>query len=164
MSVLHTWSALWSEYPDYVSYPDPAQVKQLVGGAVDADWIVNTCAIRLSRTLNYNGVPVPGNYPGLATVKGGDGKRYAIRVAEVRKWLAHAIGKPDFEVRKKAGDAFDKTPIATMKGVIAFDIHFSDATGHLDLWDGTAFSSEQNDTSEDYWTPATRISLWKTSG
>ena len=164
MSVLHTWSALWSEYPDYVSYPDPAQVKQLVGGAVDADWIVNTCAIRLSRTLNYNGVPVPGNYPGLATVKGGDGKRYAIRVAEVRKWLAHAIGKPDFEVRKKAGDAFDKTPIATMKGVIAFDIHFSNATGHLDLWDGTAFSSEQNNTSEDYWTPATRISLWKTSG
>jgi Type VI secretion system (T6SS), amidase effector protein 4 len=162
MAVLFTWSSLWNEYPDYVNYPEPGQVKTLVGGAVNADWIVNTCAIRLSRALNYNGVPVPGNFPGLLTVKGADGKRYAIRVAEVRKWLAHALAKPEFDITKKRGDPFDKTPISAMKGIIGFDIHFSDATGHLDLWDGLAFSSEQH-TSEDYWTPATRVSLWKTT-
>lgn len=164
MPILHTWSALWNEYPDYVNYPDPKEVKKLVGGALDADWIVNTCAIRMSRTLNYNAVPVPGNFAGLAALKGDDGKRYAIRVAEMRKWLTHAIGSPSFEVKKSKGDAFDKTQLASMKGIIAFDVHFSDATGHLDLWDGAGFSSEQYNTSEDYWTPATRISLWKTNG
>jgi hypothetical protein len=47
-----------------------------------------------------------------------------------------------------------------MRGIIGFDIRFSDATGHLDLWDGSTFSSEYN-MSKDYWTAATLISLWK---
>lgn len=163
MTVLLTWSSLWDQYPDYVNYPDPAQVKKLVGGEADEGWIVNTCAIRLSRALNYNGVPVPKGFPGLLTVKGGDAKRYALRVAEVRKWLPQAIGKPAFDVSKKRNDPFDKAPISTLKGIIGFDVRFTDATGHLDLWDGSAFSSEQN-TIEDYWTPATRITLWTTTG
>jgi hypothetical protein len=154
------WSELWQEYPDYINYPDSAEVKQSIGGNVDASWITNTCAIRLSATLNANGVPVPSGFPGLATVKGGDGKRYAIRVREMRKWLEHKLGKPDFDHKKKAGAAFDKSPLGAMKGIIGFDIRFSDATGHLDLWDGTWFSSEYQSTT-DYWEAATRISLWK---
>jgi len=83
MAQLHTYSALWNEYPDYLNYPKPEDAKKYVGGAVNADWIANTCAIRMSSALNYNGVPVPGNFAGLHTVKGGDGKRYAFRVAEL---------------------------------------------------------------------------------
>lgn len=162
MATLGSYSALWMEYPDYIYYPDSDQVKKDIGGSVDAAWIKNTCAIRLSRTLNYNGIPVPGNFAGLATVKGGDGKRYAIRVREVRKWLEHVLGKPDFDHKKKQGAAFDISSIAAMKGIIAFDISFADATGHLDLWDGSTFSSEYK-TSVDYWTQATRISIWKAS-
>ena len=81
-----------------------------------------------------------------------------VRVAELRVWLTHGFGAPDFDHKKK-GDAFDKTTIAAWKGIIAFDISFSDATGHLDAWDGKKFSSEYK--VKDYWTPATRISLWK---
>ena len=51
-------------------------------GAVDAAWITNTCTIRMSRSFNYSGAKIPGNYPGLTTVKGKDGLRYAFRVAE----------------------------------------------------------------------------------
>lgn len=160
MATLQLWSALWAEYPDYQSYPDSAEVKKAIGGAVDAAWITNTCAIRLSRTLNYNGIPVPRRFAGLATVRGGDGKRYAFRVREMRAWLLHALGKPAFDQTKKEGAAFDKSGLATMKGIIGFDIRFSDATGHLDLWDGLTFSSEYN-TSKNYWTAATRIWLWK---
>jgi hypothetical protein len=112
----------------------------------------------MSRGLNYSGVTVPGN-AGMLTVKGGDEKNYALRVAEMRRWLPRALGQPGYDLRKKKGEAFDKTTLAAWKGIIAFDISFSDATGHLDAWDGTKFSSEYK--VQDYWTAATRITLWK---
>ena len=156
-----TWAKFWAEYPDYINFPDSSAVKKDIGGAVNAAYITNTCAVRLSRGLNYSGVPLIVNFPGLLTVKGGDGKRYALRVAEMRKWLPRVLGVPDIDLKKAQGAAFDKTTIQSMKGIVAFDIHFTDATGHLDAWDGTVFSSEHT-TSKDYWTSATRITLWKT--
>jgi hypothetical protein len=160
MSVLHTYSALWDEYPDYINFPKSEEVKKMIGGNVNGNWITNTCAIRLSRALNYNGTSVPGNFAGLATVKGGDGKRYAFRVREMDAWLRFALGKPDLEATKKSGAAFDKSSLSGLKGIIGFDIRFSDATGHLDLWDGAQFSSEYK-TTQSYFTEATRVWLWK---
>ena len=158
---LRSWSSLWNEYPDYLNSPDSAAVKRMIGGEVTQSWLgPNACTIRLSYTLNRNGVPVPKSYPGLNTVAGGDGYRYAYRVAEVRRWLPFAIGKPDFEIVKKKGVPFDKTQLSAMKGIIAFDVHFSDASGHFDLWDGSQFSHEYQ--AATYWAAATRISLWKT--
>jgi hypothetical protein len=154
-----SWSKFWLEYPDYGTYPDSAVVKKEIGGSVDAAYINNTCAVRLSRGLNYSGLAVPGNFAGLMVVKGADAKFYALRVAEMRKWLPTVLGTPDFDHSKKSGTAFDKSKIASSKGIIAFDIQFSDATGHLDAWDGSSFSSEYK--VLDYWTPATRITLWK---
>jgi hypothetical protein len=156
-----TWSKFWAEYPDYGTYPDSSEVKAAIGGAVNADWIVNTCAVRLSWGLNYSGVPLPSNFAGLLTLKGGDGMRYALRVREMRMWLpgAAVLGPPDFDLKKKAGEAFDKTKLAGMKGIIAFDIKFGDATGHLDAWDGSVFSSEYKST--DYWGRASRITIWE---
>lgn len=159
MSLLHKYSALWDQYPDYQNFPDSADVKKMIGGNVDAAWITNTCAIRLSRALNYNAIPLPGNFAGLATVKGGDGKRYAFRVREMDPWLRFALGKPSFDIKKKAGAAFDKTAIAATSGIIGFEIRFADATGHFDLWDGGQFSSEYQ-TSKSYFTEATRIWVW----
>jgi hypothetical protein len=129
------WSDFFREYPDYENY-DSAAVKQMIGGAVDEDWITNTCAVRMSRGLNYSNLPVPATFSGLNTVKGGDGKHYAFRVRELRLWLpaATALGKPDVDINKKQGVDFDKTTLKDMKGIIAFDIHFSDATGHFDRW------------------------------
>ena len=160
MSILHTYTALWDQYPDYINYPDSKEVKNLIGGNAGGDWITNTCAIRLSRALNYNATPVPGNFAGLATVKGGDGKRYAFRVREMDAWLRFALGKPDIETTKQAGAAFDKASLGALRGIIGFDIRFSDATGHLDLWDGTQFSSEYM-TTKSYFSSATRVWLWK---
>ena len=160
MATLHLSSALWAAYPNYQAFPDSGQVKNAIGGEVNAGWITNTCAIRLSRTLNYNAVPVPSNLAGLLTVSGGDRKKYALRVRETRAWLLQTLGRPAFDQTKKEGAAFDKSLLATMRGIIGFDIRFADATGHLDLWDGSTFSSEYN-MSKDYWTAATRIWLWK---
>ena len=162
MATLASWSMMWPEYPDYIYYPSSAQVKKDIGGAVDAAWITNTCAVRLSRGLNYSGAKVPSGFAGMSTVKGGDGLRYAFRVREMRKWLEFAFGKPVIDIRKKRGDPFDKTTWSSVRGIIGFDIAFADATGHLDMWDGKVFSNESH-TSGDYWVNATRISLWKMS-
>jgi hypothetical protein len=160
MPALGKYSALWEKYPDYYYFSNSDEVKREIGGAVDSPRIANTCAIRLSHTLNHNGHAVPRNFPGLLTVKGGNGKRYALRVREMRKWLEFRIGKPDFDVKKKAGTAFSENQLRSMSGIIAFDIKFNNATGHLDLWDGYVFSTEHN-SGGDWWTRATRISLWK---
>lgn len=161
------WVAFWNAYPDYLNNPDGEAVKKEIGGAVNESWITNTCTVRMSRGLNYSGVHVPAGFPGLHTVRGGDHKNYAFRVRELRKWLptAHALGKPDFEITKKQGEAFDKAQLAGMKGIIAFDIHFSDATGHFDAWNGSTFSHESGNSTDlgaatIYWSYATRISLW----
>jgi len=62
--------------------------------------------------------------------------------------------------RKRKAEAFDKSGLASLRGIIGFDIHFADATGHFDLWDGSVFSDEYQ-ASHDYWTLAKRIWLWK---
>ena len=160
------WSDFSREYFDYVNF-DSATVKKKIGGEVNEAMITNTCAVRMSRGLNYSNLPVPARFSGLRTVKGGDDMRYAYKVADMRKWLPtnDALGQPDLDLRKKQGEDFDKTTLKDMKGIIAFDIHFSDATGHLDRWDGTQFSHESGHSTDfgdagRYWALATRITLW----
>lgn len=162
MAQLPSWTPLWDEYPDYKDYAS-AVVKQMIGGQVNSPMITNTCAVRLSRTLNYNNLKLPGNFPDLNYVKGADGLRYAYRVREIRRWLISKLGQPKFEQKKKEGDPFDKTLIKDTKGIIGFDIHFTDATGHLDLWDGVLFSAEHTKLTRDYWLSSTRIWLWPAS-
>ncbi len=162
MRRLGAFSPLWREYPDYRTFPDSARVKRDIGGSVDQKHLVNTCAIRLSRALNYNGVPLTrASY--MVTKRGADGKRYAVRVREIRRWLFSVLGKPAFDLRKKEGVPFDKRTLAPFRGIIGFDIRFSDATGHLDLWDGRYFSAEGK-MSRDAWSASTRIWLWPTTG
>ena len=161
MAQLPAWSPLWNEYPDYLGYTSE-EVRRMIGGQVNAAWLTNTCAIRLSRTLNYNDLKLPASFPDFHYVLGADGLRYCYRVREIRRWLMHKIGKPQFEKKKKVNEPFDKAQLASLKGIIGFDIHFADATGHLDLWDGRIFSSEHR-MSRDYWSSATKIWLWTTA-
>lgn len=160
MAKLPSYRALWDAYPDYIFYTTP-QVKKLIGGRVDASWITNSCALRLSRTLNYNSLELPRRHSKMNVVSGSDKKWYAYRVREIRPWLIHNLGSPPFDLKKKEGESFDKKSIASKKGIIGFDIRFDDATGHLDLWDGARFTSEHL-TTKDYWLSATRIWIWTT--
>jgi hypothetical protein len=159
MAQLPAWTPLWDEYPDYINFASVA-VKQMIGGQVDSAMITNTCAVRLSRTLNYNNLKLPGNFPKLNYVTGADGLRYAYRVREIRRWMISKLGLPKFEQKKKLGDPFDKALIKDTKGIIGFDIAFKDATGHLDLWDGVTFTAEHTKLTTDYWLAATSIWLW----
>jgi len=160
---LPAFSKLKDEYPDYVRYSSQ-QVLEKIGGKVKENNFENTCAVRLSRTLNYNSLklPPPSQSGGMSVVSGADGNWYAFRVNELQDWLLKTIGTPTFDSPKEAGAPFDKNLVSQLNGIIKFNIRFSDATGHLDLWDGRSFTSEQAQIAQDYWSKATRISVWAT--
>ncbi|MBI4703192.1 MAG: hypothetical protein HY744_18910 [Deltaproteobacteria bacterium] len=143
------FSLLSQHYPNGTS----GEAKALVGGNANADWITNTCVIRICRALNYAGSPIPGGQAGLTTVRGGDGMRYAFRVSEFKKYMVHAYGDPDI-----VGGGGSQGKFGGHQGVILFDdCGWSDATGHFDLWDGT------NCVHASYWAQAATVKLWETS-
>ena len=147
-SKLPPYSALKKHFPALAA----DKVKALIGGNVDADYITNCCAIRMSRALNGAGAPIPKSYPGMLTVSGADGKRYALRVKELRVYLRATYGAPQLSVRGGAvADSF-----RGKSGTIVFDVRiWNDASGHVDLWDGStcAYSG--------YWAEAFEVSLWE---
>lgn len=145
--------ALISNYPQ----GDAATVKRQIGGGVNADWITNTCAIRLSRSFNKAGAKIPGNVAYLNTVRGGDGDRYAFRVKEFRKWLEARYGPPTLKAKGTRSAAAPES-FRGKKGIICFvDCGWTDASGHLDLWDG------EKCVNHGYFELAKEILLWESN-
>jgi hypothetical protein len=149
----NTFRDLWTSYPN----GEPEQVKQLIGGAVDADWIVNTCTIRISRALNYANAPITP-MQGLNTLRGADGKRYAYRVAEFTRYMLRKYGKPSIKAELKPGEPVSKliNAVKGHRGLIIFVVKgWSDATGHADLWYKTTPKHAE------YFDKASSVYLWE---
>ncbi len=127
------------------------EVKKMIGGNVDADYITNTCTIRISRALNGAGAPIPSNFTGMVTVRGADNLRYALRVREFRLYMQATYGQAPYSVSGgRVADSF-----RGVAGIIMFDVRgWSDASGHVDLWDGEQCAYRG------YWVEAFEVSLW----
>jgi hypothetical protein len=122
----------------------------LIGGKVQANNFSNSCAIRVSRSLNYGGQNIPHIPPNL-TVSGDDGKWYLYRVKDLIKYLNDQWGSPDTIVKNKPFEGEFKGK----KGVIVFEVDvWSDASGHATLWDGTTCSDKC------YFPVSTKVMLW----
>ncbi|MFO0589956.1 MAG: T6SS effector amidase Tae4 family protein [Polyangiaceae bacterium] len=132
---LSGFERMWNVYP--APSGEAPEAKKIIGGGADASWIQNTCVIRLSRSLNYGGHPIPQGLKGLSTVTGLDGLRYAYRVAEIDAYLRDTYGPPHFEdIRQVPADSVPATFVGK-RGIIGFQVKgWADATGHFDLWDG----------------------------
>lgn len=61
--------------------------KKRIGGQVDNPQLTNTCALRMSEAFNGTSQPIPHAHKGLITVRGGDKRFYAIRVAEFKRYM-----------------------------------------------------------------------------
>ncbi len=146
------FQAMWDAYP----LGEADAVKALIGGSVNAEWITNTCVVRLSRCLNAAGYPIPLGYRGLTTLKGGDGKRYAIRVLEFKNYLRATYGAPQLSHTYPGGEGGDVPPAFLGKqGIICFDVTgWSDASGHVDLWRNDAC------VNHGYFHRASKVHLW----
>jgi hypothetical protein len=129
--------------------------KKRIGGAVNDPDVENTCTLRISEAFIKAGHPIPGGRADLKTFKGKDGKPYAIRVAEFKKYLLRTYGPPDL-IRNSAGEGQGIPPadFVGLAGVICFDVKFEDATGHFTLWNG------YQAVHGDYFARAYKVSLW----
>ncbi|ADW68336.1 hypothetical protein AciX9_1274 [Granulicella tundricola MP5ACTX9] len=162
---LPSFSQMLSNYPHEGG---PEVPKTLIGGDVNAAWITDTCAIRMSRALNYSGFPIPAQgHSKMYVVKGGDGMWYAIRVAELKAWLQAKLGPPS--VAPVRGQKISMDAYKGRKGILALKIHYAPrpgentaAAGHIDLWDGTQFAGEysQQGQEQDDFDVAEDAVLW----
>jgi hypothetical protein len=145
---------LWQSYPT----GSVEHVKTTIGGRVDYGWIKNTCTIRVSRSLNYSGQPLPGpkNRYGLNVISGADGKWYAYRVKEFLVYLRGRYGAPSVSVSDSSSRKNLRSAVIGRVGIIVFEVSgWSDATGHVTLWD-----SGCADTC--YFDKAHAVHLWET--
>jgi hypothetical protein len=149
---------LWANYPT----GETADVKVRIGGQVNADWISNTSAIRLCRSLNYAGEMVPKRFmlksgKFWVTAEGGDKRFYAARVKELHEWIVKTYGPPSLEHKNDRDGGSVPASFEGKKGIIVFDIRiWSDSTGHFDLWDGV----RQEAINKAYFDKAREIRLW----
>jgi hypothetical protein len=127
-----------------------------IGGQVDNDQLTNTCTLRMSEAFNQAGQAIPKHHPGLLTLTGADHHSYALRVAEFKRFMLSAYGPPDVIRTSGAGSqgGVSRADFAGLRGVMCFEVHFSDATGHFTLWDG--FQALHGD----YFDRAFRVSIW----
>jgi hypothetical protein len=134
---LPSFNSLWTNYPN----GEAAEVKSLIGGAINLAWVTNTCVIRLCYALNRCGFHIHDGM-GMHTARGGDGYRYGYRVSEFKTFMENNFGPAS----KFTGGG---------QGIICFDVSvWSDATGHFDLWDGTQCKHQG------YFDVANSVHLW----
>jgi hypothetical protein len=147
--ILPPFETLRRHYP---TDSDPDAVRLRIGGQIGAmPSRTNTCVMRMSQAFNYAGpnYAIPDNPKApvkLYTLKGKDGKNYAVRVAEFVRYLHVRYGRPSIsthysDVSKASGykQAVSEsiTPFTGKTGIIAWHVQgWGDATGHFTLWDG----------------------------
>lgn len=149
----------YAQMQPYYPLGGPEQVKSLIGGRVNQNWITNTCVIRVSRALNYAGHPIPGNFSGLLTVRGGDNKHYALRVREFKRYLIAKYGQPDLAHQNPGLSGAVPQSFIGKKGIILFEVSgWSDATGHVTLWNGSRCVN-----NDCYWDKARSVFLWESN-
>ena len=152
----------------------PQDVKMRIGGDLNTPNFVDTCAMRMSWTLNHVNITIPGpHYSNMYVLHGdpigGHNQWYAIRHAEIREWLRHNLGAPQISER---GTSININHFAEFhgrpaKGIIVLDVAYiqnpgqPNATGHIDLWDGRNFTEDSEYGKEaDTFRAASRADLW----
>lgn len=156
MGVLRNFDEMWDAYPNPGG--TAAAAKATIGGGADRDWIRNTCVIRISRSFNAAGHSIPGRAnDDLATVVGADGNHYALRVREFRAYLSSKYGPPQVSHTYPGGNGGPVPPgFIGLQGVVVFDVDaWSDATGHVDLW------NRDRCRHADYFDVSTKVMLWE---
>lgn len=152
------FSKIWRSYP----HGEAEEVKQHIGGGINADYITNTCVIRVARAFSQAGMKIGSvrlsSGAEMLKVKGANGVGLPIRVREFNQYMRATYGAPRLHVKTPdGGDGFDDIPsaLAGKKGIISFDVRvWDDATGHFDLWDGKECAHKC------YFDKAREVMLW----
>ncbi|WP_280189959.1 type VI secretion system amidase effector protein Tae4 [Delftia sp. PS-11] len=144
MSDRPKFSTMWNNFLFIYGNGSVQSVGKKIGGKVEQNIEIgisnpdagfrNACAIRMSYALNHSGFPVSkGTW---TTSSGRDKSLYIFRLKDMHEYLVKKFGKPDYTfTNPKASD------LISMKGILSFNVTgWSDATGHITLWDGNTCS------------------------
>jgi hypothetical protein len=119
----------------------------------------NTCAVRMSYALNRSGLRLARAPSAGASVQGGDGYWYWIRVSDLKRELSRRLKRADeelsltvipsalihdkeaisklYKMRVEEGQAFIDTKLSGRNGIVAFEVSgWDNASGHFTLWEG----------------------------
>ena len=156
-SRLRNFDQMWDAYPNPGGSAEEA--KRSIGGGANASYIRNTCVLRLSRAFNYSGNEIPGRRGDeIVTVRGADRKHYALRVAEFTRYMRRKYGVADVQHTYPGDGGEIPADFRGKQGVIIFDVDsWSDATGHVDLWNGSGCRHNC------YFSVAKKVMLWEVS-
>lgn len=155
---------LWKNYPNEDQHPtDPSQAGNIwsfIGGYVEKnEWVTengqqgpnNSCAVRMSYDLNRSGLKIPKSKD---TVSGANGAQYFLRVAALQKFLTSTLGAPSII----HGNGWNGP--RGESGIVSFNIHFRDATGHFSLWNGATLIDRHAPYHYEGWPAATSTLFW----
>ena len=133
-------------------------VKKEIGGSVNSPDIDDTCIVRISKPLNYNGHPIPRRTEEFRTRLGKDKYWYGLRVKEFWPYMLKTYGKP---LVHSIRPAQERNKFNGPQGIIGFRVPFRDgsATGHFTLWDGQKLLYAG--AIPDYFAIATEAALWQ---
>ncbi len=105
----------------------------------------NTCALKVSRALNYSGIMIPQLLKpnGLKlTVKGADGKYYFLNAKALYSWMKKTFGTPNLHLNTVQGGAYGQnfsqhlTPNKGIYIMLPINPSLFGASGHCDIFDG----------------------------
>lgn len=152
------FDALWDAYP---VEEREALFTRLGGGwpqLVDDDSYANTCALRMTVALRACGESVPaGLASGDGNLRDGEGQPLLIRVASMKAWLEQLLGPSSWGMSKEVGADIDGL-VPAHRGILLYRVpNGSDASGHVDLWDG---SGCRKDCHSEFARSATTVELW----
>lgn len=156
-----TFSKLSSCYPQ----GEAEEVKERIGGAVNGDWITNTCAIRMSHTLNCAGKNVPAVSG--QSVRGANNWSYIFRVKQLSPVVKGMFGNGHVIKGSGAGGrGVDNSSIRGKVGIIYFDTTgtWNDASGHFDLWNGSTMVESHHanaETTAKYFSISISVTFWE---
>lgn len=128
--------ALRHNYPSYAQLPS-VRFKAMVGGTAGGQGDPDTCALRMSWTLNKCGYPIPARFAGAYILPGRDlHEYYMLRISDLIKYLTAEYCTP---LSAKSTTGWSKPPQGfRAAGIICFWWGAAgSANGHIDVWDGS---------------------------
>lgn len=141
---------LWKAFPDHTQYPTLKDLYEMLGGTVEKNINVpgfgpkgNTCASRMSVALNKGGAPINRSLAlsvKARSISAADNSQIIFNVADLRNYLRLTLGEPQID----SDSPFD-SEFRGKKGIIAFSVNWSDATGHIALWNGANYREPAHD-------------------
>ncbi|WDF53933.1 T6SS effector amidase Tae4 family protein [Mucilaginibacter sp. KACC 22063] len=139
---LPSYNRFYDAFPKHsdTRFDTPIKMYTAVGGEVLNQYNLsgarNTCALRISRALNYSGVTIPDIKD--QTYKGSDNKFYFLGAAKLKAWMIKTFGPPTKIEGSQGGIHGSNFPslLNGKKGIFIMtpnDINKFQATGHADL-------------------------------